>query len=391
MKKIILFIACIIAVCGCTTKYGNLTVEKSDTHKTITLDLKQDPVSIHETELIKDMDIISLDCEDVFDKIDKIIRYKNRIYIMDKSQTNSVYIFDNSGKHINTVSRQGQGPEEYAQLMDIDIDTANSTLNILSRMDKKLLKFDLDGKRCLGVERTAQPFWTMSKIKNGYIGYAANDIWDIDNPYNVWDISEKQELKTGFFEIDKTWRSIILGGGSVFSRFGDKTYYITPMDFNIYLIKDGKVFVEYTFDLGDDAWPSHLKEFREPDEIRSFIMTKVRRFYYFQETDKWTIVLFLHQGQDKIGLYDKQNDKVCYVRLDVNDSKYFIGFGNIVGIDETAIFAKMDAQNVKRMWTGKDQYNDFWPQHGEQIENLRKKFPVVDEEGNPYLLIYSLK
>ena len=42
------------------------------------------------------------------------------------------------------------------------------------------------------------------------------------------------------------------------------------------------------------------------------------------------------------------------------------------------------------MWDGKSGRNDFWPQHGEQIERLRKKFPVVNEDDNPYLLIYSL-
>ncbi|MDR2423501.1 MAG: 6-bladed beta-propeller [Prevotellaceae bacterium] len=392
MKQILLLTACIIAVYGCSIKEEDGTLKKSKTHKTIKFDLKQKPVSIHKTGLIKSMDIISLHCEDVFDRMEKIIGYKNRIYIFDWEQTYSVYIFDTLGKHINTISRHGQGPEEYAQISDIDVDTVNSTLNILSRMDKKLLKFDLDGKRCLGVERTAMAFTKMYKIKDGYLGYVANDIWDKEKPYNVWQLSEKQEVKASFFEIDKTWHSKSFPGYTVFSCFKDKIYYITPMDFNIYSIKDGKVFVEYTFDFGDYTWPPHLKEYKAPNETFEYRHSKVYGFDNFQETDKWLITRFLHKGQYQIGIYDKIMDTACVAHIvDSPDGEYFIiSFGEIVGIDETTIYAKLDAQWVKDAWVGKNQYVDFCPKHGEQIERLRKKFPVVSEEDNPYLLIYKI-
>ena len=397
MKRILLLIASIATVYGCTNSAkpaGDSIVEKSKTHKTIKIDLKQEPVMLDETGLVEPdgLEILHLDCEEVFDRINRIIRYKNRIYILDNWQTNSVYIFDDKGKHINTISRQGQGPEDYAQLMGIDVDTKNSTLNLTSRMDKKLLKFDLDGKRCLGVEQTAIPFKRLLKVKDGYIGDVENSIWDKNNPYNVWQVSEKQELKKGLFEIDPTWSSKGIGPGSAFSTFKDKLYYVANMDFNIYSIKNGKVLIEYTFDLGDDAWPSNLKEWREPNEIFDISHNKVRRFYYFQETDKWLIAYFIYQGQMRYIVYDKKNDKAHFAKSNVNFGDYFLpGYPSTVGIDETAIYFKMDASNMKTSWVGKTKYVDFMPEHGEQIERLRKKFPVVDEEGNPYLLIYSIK
>ncbi|MDR2425218.1 MAG: hypothetical protein LBD59_10955 [Prevotellaceae bacterium] len=74
MNRILLFVALLVTVYGCTNSTeNNLLFEKSKTHKTIKFDLTQEPVNIHETGLIRDMDIIHLDCEEVFDEINKII------------------------------------------------------------------------------------------------------------------------------------------------------------------------------------------------------------------------------------------------------------------------------------------------------------------------------
>jgi hypothetical protein len=367
------------------------SIEKDKNHKNVSFDLTEEPVNISDIGMIRDMDIINLDCDEVFSNIDKIIRYMNRIYIMDNSQTYSIYIYDTMGNFVNSISRQGQGPEEYVQLSDIFIDSTKSTLNVLSRVDKKILEFDLDGRQCLGIKKTPLVFSNMTKIKNGYLGYAANYIQGVDEKYSVYKLSDRMELKDAFFEIDKTWISKVLGGGLALSSYNDKIHYITPMDFNIYSIEDNKVSIAYTFDFGDAAWPEHLKEWREPDEIRDYIMRKVRRFYRFQETDNYLMTDVLYMGQRLMCVYNKNSDKSYLARLGVNEDKYFIGFGEIVGIDKNAIYTKHDALYVKRMWTGKDEYNDFWPKHSEQIMRLREKFPTVNEDGNPFLLIYYLK
>ncbi|MDR0558997.1 MAG: 6-bladed beta-propeller [Prevotellaceae bacterium] len=375
------------------------SIEKDKNHKTVKFDLTvKEPVvlgemgvNIGDIGIIKDMDIINLDCEEVFSNIDKIIRYRNRIYIMDNSQTYSIYIFDISGNFVGSISRQGQGPEEYVQLSDIFIDSTKSTLNVVSRVDKKILEFDLDGKQCLKIKKTPLWFSEMAKVKNGYLGYAGNSIQGTDEKYSVYKLSDRLELKGAFFEIDRTWNSKKLGGGLALSSYNGKIHYITPMDFNIYSIEDDKVSIAYTFDFGDAAWPQHLKEWREPDEIRDYIMRKVRRFYRFQETDSHLIADIAYMGQRLICVYDKKSDRSYVTRPYINDGRYFISFGEIVGIDKNAIYTKLDAPYVKTMWTGKNEYNDFWPEHSEQIMRLREKFPTVNEEGNPFLLIYYLK
>jgi hypothetical protein len=76
----------------------------------------------------------------------------------------------------------------------------------------------------------------------------------------------------------------------------------------------------------------------------------------------------------------------------INNNKYFFSFGTIIGIDEKAIYTLIDASNLKRMWDGKDKYgNDFESKYPEQTKRLRERFSRIDKEGNPFLVIYSIK
>jgi hypothetical protein len=71
--------------------------------------------------------------------------------------------------------------------------------------------------------------------------------------------------------------------------------------------------------------------------------------------------------------------------------KYFFSFGDIVSIDENAIYTVISASSIKEACIGKDEFNDFTAEYPEQIKRLREKFPHVDEEGNPFLVIYHIK
>ena len=76
--------------------------------------------SIHDWGILDRLEIVRLDSEEaLFGDIDRIVRYKDRIYLMDANKTRTVYIYDLSGKYINKISTYGQGPDEYLQLADL--------------------------------------------------------------------------------------------------------------------------------------------------------------------------------------------------------------------------------------------------------------------------------
>jgi hypothetical protein len=397
-NKIIIFAffaTCLFAKCTHSSTEGEGSISKDKNALTLKFDFDEDPVDIHEIGLIYDVEILNLDCEEaIFGEIGKIIRYKNRIYLLDQFQTHSVFIYDTLGNFINLIEKRGQGPNEYIQLFDMFINPDDETLNLVSRVDMKILKHDLDGN-IISVEKAPQIFTALTKTKDGYIGWMGNVIWDKEKPYNVWTLSNTLEVKDVFFEIDPTWNSKMMGGGYQFSSYEDKTYYITPLDFNIYSLKNGKFSIAYTYDFGKWTWPENYKEFDKYEELLENGGGRakyIHRFYRFQETQNHLIAEVLHQGQFLFCVYNKQTKKTYVAKQEVYKDKYFFGFGKVIGFDEKAIYTLMDASNLKRVWDGKDKYgNDFESTYPEQVKRLREKFSHIDEDGNPFLIIYSIK
>jgi hypothetical protein len=189
----------LFAKCTHSSTEGEGSISKDKNALTLKFDFDKDPVDIHEIGLIYDVEILNLDCEEaVFGGINKIIRYKNRIYLLDQFQTYSVFIYDTLGNFINLIEKRGQGPNEYIQLFDMFINPDDETLNLVSRVDMKILKHDLDGN-IIKVEKTPKIFTALTKIKDGYIGWMGNVIWDKEKPYNVWTLSNTLEVKDVFF------------------------------------------------------------------------------------------------------------------------------------------------------------------------------------------------
>jgi len=354
----------------------------------IKLDFKAKKSNVHEIGLINGIKVLSLDCKEVMGEIGKVIRHNDRLYIMDK-QTFSVFIFDTTGVYINHISRKGQGPEEYLFLTDIFVDPYDVTLNLICQNGGKILKFDSDGNNLVEVVKTPKRFTNISTTKDGYIGYMRNYIGDDVKPYNVWTITPEMEPGESFFEIDRSWSSIGLGSGTVFSIFGDFIHYITPMDFNIYAFRNGTLSIPYRFDLGDLTWPQDKKDFAEYEKWRLDFELKNRyimRFHNFQETENHLITRVISEGQSLLGVYDKRNKKTHIAELMSSYSEYPITFGQIISFDETAIYTYISASTMKHFWIG-EYIEDRYP---EQLKRLRERFPEIDEEDNPFLVIYTI-
>ena len=66
----------------------------------------------------------------------------NEEYIFIRSR-NDLYTFDHSGKFLNQIGRQGQGPREYTRLSDIFFNTDKPT--IFMSDDTKILEYDFNG------------------------------------------------------------------------------------------------------------------------------------------------------------------------------------------------------------------------------------------------------
>ena len=113
-------------------------------------------------------------------------------------------------------------------------------------------------------------------------------------------------------------------------------------------------------------------------------------FRGFQETGRYLLAPFILDGQQVMGVYDKKKEKGMVVSLDTYTDEYLMNFGQVIGMDATAVYSLVPAFYLKELWMGKNAFKDFELKYPEQIKRLREKFESVDEEGNPFLLVHYL-
>lgn len=383
-----LFIICIL--CSCNHKNQAKKVDLP----VISLDCNR-LCSIHDLDVLDRLEIVRLDSDEaLFGDIDRIVRCKDRIYLMDANKTRTVYIYDLFGKYINKISKYGQGPEEYLQLTDLYVDPANNNLNVVTSVDRKILKYDCDGNRLGKPIQMPKAFSKFTLFDNQYIGYMGNNIQDREQPYNVWVMPRGMETKQKAFVIPDSWDSFDLGSRYPFSTYKSDFYYTKALDYTIYQMDeaDGSFFPKYKFDLGNRSWLEDAKEAQQYEELRRSnpVCKYVVGFRGFQETERYLLAPFILDGQQVMGVYDKQEGKSRVASLDAYTNEYLMSFGEVIGMDATAIYSLVPAWHLKELWVGKNKHNDFEAKYPEQIKRLREKFDSVDEEGNPFLLIHYL-
>lgn len=384
--KIISFILVVFLVCGCRK-------EQIHEGKVIYFDLGQEAENIHSASLIKDCKIIPLETRDsvLIGAIDKAIVYQDRLYVGDFSKTNAVYIFDMQGKFCHKISRQGRGPEEYLRLYDMFIDPHTGELKLLSRIDRRILAFSGDGKVFKGVQKMPKMFMELVPSQNGYVGFSANYSEDRGNPFNLWLLDKDMQIAGKEFRIDPVWESKWSSNVTVFSNFRDTVCYIPAFqDFSVYKLKGDYLSSVYTIDFGKNQVPNSQSmtydEYSEYCRKRPDYVTSLK---CFQETDRFLICQFLFNGQDRLGLYDKENAQTSVCSLSPYAGKYFISFGNIVNFSSDGLITSLSAADLCEVLAGKNEYVNFEEDYPEQIKRMREEFTGIEEDSNPCVVIYS--
>lgn len=77
---------------------------------------------------IKDIEYIPLETTEhcLLGDISKVLYKDDRYYILDKNQNRGIYIFNKDGNFLSSINKQGEGPGEYIEITDMDVDDENN-------------------------------------------------------------------------------------------------------------------------------------------------------------------------------------------------------------------------------------------------------------------------
>lgn len=79
-------------------------------------------------------------------KIDKIYQYDDKLIILDKDGSNSLFIFDIDGKFINKIGARGKGKGEYLIVSDFDMNETEKYIYLYDNILGKIIVYTFDNE-----------------------------------------------------------------------------------------------------------------------------------------------------------------------------------------------------------------------------------------------------
>lgn len=350
-------------------------------------------VDIQKSGLIKDVSLVSLQDTSVYiGDITKVDALDTLIYILDQNKK-GIYIFSDKGKYVSTISEQGHGAGEYLEVTDFFVDPEKKTVNILSRLNRKLYVYDIKGNG-IQVINLPKTFNRIAKYADGFIGYMANYSEDRSQPHNYWIMDGNGKVVSHFGVIKNCIESRTRESFRPFSSHKGDLSISAEYERGIMTLSDGSDDAQTTYmlDFGKYNWPEIPdKDYNNDEKMFMLVNTHISDPDQFQETDSYLLSLVYVNGQPIIAAYDKESGKGKALSLANYIDDYMLGGGKPISISENEIFAIQDASGMYEVWKGGNEYNDFEKDRPTQVKNLRKRFKNIDEDGNPFLIIYHLR
>jgi len=119
-------------VCSGLTSCSSGSKDDDSARKVIDIESSINTIQIKKlSEVAKGIEYIPLETNDsaLLNNISKIAVENSKIYVSDNS--NKLFVFNRSGKHLRTLNRKGRGPGEYVVLRNFVVDRATDNILIL--------------------------------------------------------------------------------------------------------------------------------------------------------------------------------------------------------------------------------------------------------------------
>ena len=299
---------------------------------------------------------------ELFGRIDKIKIAGKKIYIAD-TRMRSLIVYDCMGNYLARVGTRGQGPKEYINLSDFDVDT-NGNVYVLDSRLNKVLQYS-DKYEC--VEECMLPFAAdiLAVLNNDSLLFGLSSWNEKDGAKRKIALTDKKgKIGRTYLDYDEFVDPGYWISGYMFADAGCQLAYNQTIDNNVYIFsRKGVLEKGFFINFGEENVPN-----RDKVEIES----KLRNFDYYclirkilAVTDKYIIGFIWQHRQTKPFVID-YNSKKCYLGDMVPDIDRRVW----CGYSEGNLVSYIDSENEELP----DSVNQFIRQEGIalKIDKLNK-------------------
>lgn len=378
----LVFITLVSVLYGCT----NTNQKDNFGNGVITVDFK-DPQNIKSSDIITKHTYIKLETSDssLFGSVNQIEILNDRIYILDKNKTNSIFIFSIQGEFIKRLGANGNGPGEFIAPQSFKIDP-KGYIYVLDRVLNRLLKYQLSDLSF--IEEIILPF--PSPLSFSIIN--SDDLFIYYYPIRKNSDLDKKQLVIA----DKTGRIIktlyegsssgkILHGNPTNIYTYKKETRVYPYFTNkIYKIENDSMTNCYNLFWGKYTMPDErlFDKHENSGDIMNEISTGEKdwiRLLYVYETDDILLVKYYIKKDFYLSYWNKHTKKIVNTKAKsiIDDLGLGGTFPLPIGIHKEQMIGiinpfEVDIKQVKD-------------------KDLLSLLENMTEESNPLIIIYSLK
>ena len=208
--------------------------------------------------VIKDLAYIPLETtgEVLLGRISKLLYRDGKFYVLDQ-KSGGVFVFDEKGKHLTSILKKGEGPGEYIELMDMDVDKAgnvyvfdNARRNILCyrQADAGDCEVIPVGEHCMEIGCLDERRFLLRNVFGPDGLKAKLAVWDQNG--------EKLDVLVGSEAGEADEMKVLQVASHAVCRSADKLYYNERFTPHIYAVDlQGKMHAAYT--LASGRYASH--------------------------------------------------------------------------------------------------------------------------------------
>jgi len=360
------------------------------------------------SSLFSSVKIIPLQITDnsIIGTIDNLQVTDDKLFVLDKINANSLFVFDMKGKFLFKVGNKGLGPGEYSEISDFTIDIVNKFIFLLDNYRQIINVYNLED----GVFQ-----YDINIMNSKYISYNVQyangtlyaDIYNRENnndkkQYLLRSIDYKTGKTTGFYldtnSYNKAYNQIDYLGNKVFFSRNNKPVFMQLFinsimmlfneDVEPYIVLKSKEFVEAK-ELAEAIGFSENNNF-----LSSYFFTK-NKFHTlenFIETDHFILIkcyfnnlvqyLYFDKEVKKTTVHNILYDDVLFKDFDIKTNKTR---ANFLCSTEIGVYACLSNDNLSYL------INDFNKKELNLNQSDSKFFSQLNEESNPIILLYEYK
>lgn len=343
---------------------------------------------LNDTSFFKHKRMLPLETNDLalLGQISRIYMAEDTLFILDKN-FRSVVIYDNDGKHVNSIQNVGSGPKEYIDLGDICVDYKNKELAVLCTRPSKVQFYSYQGK-FLREKSLGDQYYTHLATDGEYFYFQDDVNTNKRQEIAIYDrqLNHKSNMLEHWREFENNDLSTITLFGQGSSMTQDSSIHVVRgFDNIIYEAKDGGIYSKYLLDFKERALPENLlKSKMKPFEFLD-LCKKKQYVIYIKEILENSDFLFFTTN---LGLFicDKHSGEMVQY-LFLSDSTLGIGSSNVQVVGNTNKIAVFwPVAQLKNMMKVKLEHSSKENLNMEFINELN----TMDDENNPILFIYDL-